>query len=165
MPVNFELITDLQQITRRDFPVADVTLLNPLNANPLLDGEWLSISTNYSLERGTDDGTVGEILTTSYPLFAERGRYDTQAIGKSPILFLGMYEAQTRIVDATGLSVGDRLVVKDVTIDTLTRKGLAEAGTSAGNDHMIVGHVTRIIGAGASLRVRFVHHGYDLTKS
>lgn len=165
MAVNFELMTDLQQVTRRDFPIVPVNLLNPLDANPLIDGEWLSLDSSYSLERGTDDGTVSEILVPSWPLFAERGRYDTQAIGKSPVLYLGMYEAQTRVVDSTSLGVGDRLIVKDITIDTLTRKGLAKAGTTGGHDHMIVGHVTRIIGAGASLRVRFVHFGYDLTKS
>lgn len=83
---NFELITELQTLTRRDFPVADPGLLQPLNANPLVDGEWLELNGNYQLVRGADAG--GSMLV--FPLHTERGRYDTQAIGKANVLFLGI---------------------------------------------------------------------------
>ncbi len=160
MAVNFELITDLQQITRRDFAIAVPTLLNPTNANPLIDGEWLNLNASYQLERGTDDGTVNAMILPSFPLFAERGRYDTQAIGKSPVLFLGMYEAQTRVATLAGMAVGDVLEVGDQTVDSLTRKGLQEITVDAGQ-HLTIGMVTRIVGTGASQKVRFIHKGWD----
>src|ERR1051325_2660570 len=141
---NFELVTELMPLTRRDFYVADPTLLNPNATNPLVDGEWLKLDTNYALVRGADADVAPQ-----YPLFAERGRYDTQAIGKSPVLFLGMYEADTTIMDATGVAIGDPLAVFDVTIGGLTKRGLKKATSGK----LIVGWCTRL----PTGKIRFVH--------
>src|SRR5688500_13639350 len=105
------LISDLLPIIRRDFDLADPTLLNPVGTNPLLDGEWLQLNSSYKLTRGA----AGDVAVPSYQLFAERGRYDTQSIGKVPVLFIGGYEAETDIADFTGLAVNDPLKVSDVT--------------------------------------------------
>lgn len=151
---NFTLISELMSVQRRDFDLAVTDLLNPINANPLVDGEWLNLNTSYQLQRG-----AGAYTKPSWPVFMERGRYDTQAIGKTMVLFGGFYEAETRVADLTGLAVGDYLEVKDVTVDALTKKGLAEPTSSA--RHWVVGVVTRLPGGG---KVRFWHNGgFEIT--
>lgn len=133
------LVSEVLPVQRRDFYAANTALLNPNNANPLIDGEWLELDSSYKAARGT-----GEADTPSFQLFAERGRYDTQSIGKVPLLFLGMYEAQCSVVNTAGCAVGDALVVQDVTFQSLTRRGLAKLGAGAGQ-HMIFGYVTRVL--------------------
>lgn len=140
------LISEVLPVMRRDFYVASTALLNPNNANPLIDGEWLELNSSYQLARGT-----GEAAVPSFQLFAERGRYDTQAIGKVPVLFLGFYEAESKVADLTGMAVGNALVVQDVTFQSLTRRGLAKLGVGGG-EHMIFGYVTRVF----TDRVRYI---------
>lgn len=142
-----QLISEVLPVQRRDFYVATPGLLNPNNANPLLDGEWLQLDTSYKLARGS-----GEQAVPAWVLFAERGRYDTQAIGKAPVLFQGGFEAESQIVNATSADVGDALVVQDVTFGGLTRRGLAVLGAGAG-EHMIFGYVTRALTG--PTRIRF----------
>jgi hypothetical protein len=145
LPPYFTLISEVLPIQRRDFYAANTALLNPNNANPLIDGEWLELDTNYKAARGT-----GEAAVPSWVLFAERGRYDTQSIGKVPLLFNGGYEADTKVYTSTGLAVGNALVVQDVTVGGLTKRGVAKLG-AGGGEHLIVGYVTRVL----SDRVRF----------
>lgn len=137
-----QLISEVMPIQRRDFYLADVTLLNPNNANPILDGEWLELDANYKLARGSS-----EQAKPAWQLFAERGRYDTQAIGKAPVLFIGGYEAETSIADLTGLAVGDALVVQTVVVGGQNKRGLAKLGAGAGQ-HLLFGYVTRLPGGG-----------------
>lgn len=155
---NFELITELQTCIRRDFPLGDSTLLNPLNANPLLEGEWLELNASYQLVRGAPGGGTNEGLNAAvFPVHTERGRYDTQSIGKANVIFLGMYEAETLVTAAAatiaGYTIGDALTVQDVTYQALTRRGLLKA---AGTDERtVVGFVSKITGS----KLRFVHFG------
>jgi hypothetical protein len=144
---NFVLVTELQTLTRRDFTVASGALLNPFNANPLVDGEFLAIDANYQLARGSGEGTDPNV----FPVHTERGRYDTQAIGKANVLMLGMYEAETEIYDSTGLVLGGALTVQDVTIGGLVKRGLKLEGVTAGR--VRVGFVTKLMTG----KVRFVH--------
>lgn len=133
MIVNFDLVTELQGLLRRDFPLADPTLINPNNANPLMDGEFLSLDSSYKLVRAAD-GAFG------FALFMERGRFDVQAIKKTTILFGGTYEADTRVFTSAGLTQGGKLQISaSVTVDTLTKSGLANY--SSGES---VGFVTRL---------------------
>ena len=133
MTVNFELVTEVQGLLRRDFTVADRTLVNPNNANPLMDGEFLNLDTSYKLIRGTD-GSFGMAL------FVERGRMDVQAIGKGTVLMGGAYEADTRVFTTTGLTLGGKLQISaSVTVDTLTKSGLANYSSGE-----VVGYVTRL---------------------
>jgi hypothetical protein len=151
----FELVTELQTLIRRDFPYTGVTpnapgILDPNNANPLIDGEWLELDTGtnqYNLKRGSGEGTS----LLQFPVHTERGRYDVQAAQKVNVLFLGMYEADTLVVDTTGLAVGDLLSVQDVTVGALTRRGLKERAANTGT---VVGFVTKVVGS----KVRFVHY-------
>ncbi len=141
------LITEVLPLNRRDMYMADPTLLNPNNANPLIDGEWVEIDTNYKLVRGT-----GNSASPAFQVFTERGRYDTQAIGKADILFIGGYEAETTVCDLTGLAVGNQLVVADVTVSGLTKRGLKKLPAASGT-YNVVGRVTRLPGSG---KVRYL---------
>ena len=133
MTVNFELVTEVQGLLRRDFPVADRTLVNPNNANPLMDGEYMNIDSAYKLIRGAD-GTFG------MGLFVERGRMDVQAIGKVTVLMGGAYEANTRVFTASGLTLGGKLQISaSVSVDTLTKSGLANYSSGE-----VLGYVTRL---------------------
>jgi len=146
---NFELITELQSIIRRDFPVASASLLEPLASNPLIDGEWLELNSSQLLVRGSGEGS--SLLV--FPVHTERGRYDTQAIGKANVLFAGgSWQASTKVVDTAGLVVGDLLTVQDVTIGGLTRRGLKK---KSGANKAVVGVVTKIISSG---QIEFVSH-------
>ncbi len=137
------LVTEVLPLNRRDFVLANPALLNPNNANPLLDGEWLQIDSNYKAARGADGSGTHEAIVPSWQLFAEKGRYDTQAVQKAPVLFIGGYEAECKICDLTGATVGNALVVQDVTFQSLTRRGLKVLGAGTG-EHLIFGYVTRV---------------------
>jgi hypothetical protein len=154
---NFELITELQVCIRRDFPLVDSTILNPYNAAPLVEGEWLEMdSSTYQLKRGSSDGTSLAV----WPVHTERGRYDTQAVQKVNVLFAGMYEADTLIHGTTsGLGIGDPLMVSDVTISSISRRALIKATTGKA----VVGLVTKIDATTGKLR--FLHMGNWLLKT
>lgn len=145
--VNFEPFSDILQTQRRDYSLADPALADPLNAVALVDGEWMVIDNAYRLVRASVIGALGDASTqTSYVLFAERGRSDVraQATVKMPVVFMGDYEADTRIFDAAaggGISAaGQPLTVKTITIGTRNFSGLvAQAGAEP-----IVGRVTRL---------------------
>jgi hypothetical protein len=153
----FQLVTELQTLTRRDFPAADETSLNPLSARPLVDGEWLELDSNYKLARGGDNNaaTPDEGLSmNTFVVHTERGRYDVQAIRKVNVLMLGMYEAETQVVDTTGLALGDALTVQDILIGGVVRRGLKKAGATPGR--VVVGYVSKLYPSGPA-KVRFVH--------
>jgi len=133
MNVNFDLVTEVQGLLRRDFAVADRALVNPNNANPLMGGEFLNLDSAYKLVRGAD-GTFG------MSLFSERGRMDVQALGKVTTLMGGTYEADTRVFTAGGLALGGPLQISaSVTVDTLTKSGLAVFSSG-----VTIGYVTRL---------------------
>ena len=144
---NFNLVTELQTLTRRDFPVADTTALSPTSANPLVDGEFLELNSSYQLARGSGTGTALVV----FPVHTERGRYDTQALGKVNVLFAGQYEAETYVVDTTSLVVGSALMVGDVTYGGVANRRGLKLAVSTG---AIVGYVTRLPGNGL---VRYLH--------
>jgi hypothetical protein len=137
------LVSPVLPVDRREFILATPSILNPNNANPLLDGEWLQYDATGKGIRGADGSGTHEAIIPSWQVFAERGRYDTQAIGKCPVLYIGGYEAECKIVDLTGADVGDPLVVQDVTFQSLTRRGLKVLGVGAG-EHLIFGYITKV---------------------
>ena len=156
MPLaNFELITELIPLTRRDFPVDDDSILSPNNVRPLVDGEFLQLNSDYKLERGGDNNASTPDEGTNpnvFPVHTERGRYDVQAIRMASVLMLQMYEAQTTIVDTTSLVVGSVLTVQDISLGGIVRRGLALGGSTSGR--IVVGYVSRIVGT----KVRFIHY-------
>lgn len=150
---NFNLVSELIPLIRRDMPADDPTILAPLSANPLVDGEWVELnSTGTKLKRGSTNGIVA-----AYPVHTERGRYDTQSLGKINVLQLGQYEAETKVVDISSLAVGDALMVGDVTNwlgSGLTKRGLLKSTGGAGV--IEVGYVTKLFGS--EVKVRFIHN-------
>lgn len=130
---NFRLVTPVEKLERKDLTLADPTLANPNAANPLLDGEFLEYNTAYKAVRAG-----GSILC--FAIFAERGRTDVQALRKTPVLYMGHYEADTVIMDATAIALGDKLMVDNVTISGLTKSGLKKHG---GGAELVIGYVTR----------------------
>jgi len=141
MAVNFKLVSEFQTINRRPFELADPAVLDPTSVSPvpLVEGEFLQLDTAYKMARG-----AGDALVPSYAFFAEQGRYETQAIQKGPFLYMGEYEADTLIMDATGVTLGMMLIVADVTIATLARRGLARWPAVPVGGEYAIGHVTRL---------------------
>ena len=156
--VNFELQSDLMAVQRRDIPLADANLFNPGNANALVDGEWVTFNDNYQLLRAADitqaAGTVAGKPqgNNAMPLFAEKGRYDVQANAshKCPVLYMGEFEADTRVYDATlnsGITAtGQRLKVAVITISVAgSNKNFSGLIRHVdGDPDAIVGVVTRL---------------------
>lgn len=156
--VNFEPVSDVNPIHRRDFPLSDPTLADPSNAVCLVDGEWMTLSNTGGssfgkLVRAADIATPGTVAdTVSFPLFAERGRYDIMAMAerKMPVLFLGQYEFDTRIFDASAsLGAGAAITgmlqpLKVATITLGSRNYCGLVGSAYDDNAPIVGYVTRL---------------------
>ena len=164
--VNFEPVSDINPIHRRDFPLADPTLANPTNALALVDGEWMNLNSSAKLVRATDVTTLGAVAAAvCWPLFAEKGRYDVQAMAerKMPVLLLGQYEFETRIFDvaaningAGNAALNTMLQpVKAMTIAIGGRNYTGLVGSSYTDNGLIVGYVTRIPSANGG-RLRFI---------
>jgi hypothetical protein len=132
MIVNFELVTDVQDLIRRDFTVADQSIVNPTNPNPLLDGEFAQLNSAYQLIRA-NTGALG------FAVFAERGRFDVQALGKTTVLFAKPYEADTRIFQGAVVLGAPLKISAAVTYDAQTRSGLVAWDTG-----VVIGYVTRL---------------------
>jgi len=144
---NFELLSDISTTTRRDFLADETTAsLNPLDANPLVDGEWVEITDAGKVGRGTGSGRA-----CVYPVYAEKGRYDVQALRKVPVLMLHEYEAETTICDpASPLAVGDMLKVG--TVLTNKRGILRATGGVGASGEVIVGICTKLFSGLNKLR-------------
>jgi len=145
---NLTLVSEVLPVIRRDFALASPGLLDPMNNNPLLDGEWMQLDSSYKLARGAN-----EQVPNAFQVFAERGRYDTQAAQKTTVLYMGYYEAETSICDVTGAAVGDKLMVVDVSIGGVNKRALKKV--SGNGQHMIFGHVTRLVG---TTKLRYICH-------
>jgi len=144
MATNFDLVTEVQSLIRRDFAMADKTLLNPNNANPLIDGEFVELNSAYQLVRAGNG-------KSAFAVFAERGRFDVQSLGKVPVLFANTYEADTRVFTSAGLILGGNLQTSNaVTVDSQTKSGLAVWASGS-----IMGFVTKLP-ANNGGRLRFI---------
>ncbi len=157
--VNFEPVSDMLPTQRRDFPLADKTLSDPLNAVALVDGEWLTLNTSYQIVRAAAIGTLGtagaggRASVRSFPLWAERGRYDVRAMSenKMPVLWRGDWEFDTRVFDSVAVvdtgaaitTVMQPLKVATIQIGTRNYCGLVGHGGS-GDTAPVVGYVTKL---------------------
>lgn len=157
--VNFEVISDYNKVERRDFPLNDPTLCDPSLATALVDGEYLSLNDSRKLVRsadisqaaGTVAGAPGSYRTMAW--LAAKGRTDVMAnaANKGPVVFLGAFEAQTRVFDAaygTGITAVNQPLKVAVIADASGNKysGLIRHTGPADNDP-VEGYVTRLPGA------------------
>lgn len=161
--VNFEPSSDLLKTQIRDFALADKTIADPLNAAAYVDGEWFVIDNTGKAARACAINAQGNFATqTSYPLFAERGRTDVLAMSsrKVPLIYIGRWEADTRIFDAAlvvsgGAAitfVGQPLKVASITLGGKIVCGLV--GAVAGDGEPIVARVAKLPATnGGKLRV------------
>jgi len=164
--INFEPVTDILPLHRRDFPLADPTLADPTNATTgTVDGEWMTLNSSYQLIRGASIAAAGNGATVRcFPLWAERGRYDVQAMAgrKMPVIFLGAYEFDTRIYDASlvvGSGAAITTVLQPVKVSSIQLGsrfycGLVGHG-GAGDSAPIVGYVTRLPASNGN-KLRFI---------
>ena len=152
--VNLEPRSDLFMVQRRDFPFADPSLANPLNAVAIVDGEWISVDANGLAVRATTIGTPGDTADQqAYVVWAERGRSDVQTIRKIPTLYGGWYEADTRIFDAAAAvgggaaitTMGQALKVATITLSgPLGGRNYSGLVGAAMNDPLVVGYVSKL---------------------
>jgi hypothetical protein len=131
--VTFEIVTGLQTLIRRDFPLADRTLANPTAATVLYEGEFVKFNTSYQVLRAADN-------EFGLAVFVEKGRMDVQALGKVTVLMGNTYEADTRIFTSAALALGGALSIADnVSYDGKTLSGLAVYASGP-----VIGYVTRL---------------------
>lgn len=140
----FELLTGAELLERRDYPIGDATILDPMTANPLIEGEWLELNASRQLVRGAANTESKNPYMGQF--WGERGRYDIRAISKVPILLWGNYEAYTKVFHNPGVAdantpqtLGDRLAVMDVTVDGIGPKRGLKVPTANGH-HWVVAY-------------------------
>lgn len=152
--VNFEPVSDILPVQRRDLSLADKSLADPLNAVAIIDGEWLTINGSYQWIRASAIATPGNAATLrSFPCFLERGRTDRMGMAerKTTCLFRGEWEFDTRVYDASATVGGGApittvlqpLKVATITIGTRNFTGLVGHGGAA-DTNPVVGYVTRL---------------------
>jgi hypothetical protein len=101
--------------------VAGTNPLDPNDARPLIDGEWLQLSsTGKSFTRGGNNAMAapltpdGEGTVPAFPFFLEKGRYDAQH-SKLCHVVMGPhgFEFRTKACVSAGLSVNSKVSVWD----------------------------------------------------
>lgn len=163
--VNFEPISDVLPIQRKDLSLADKSLAEPNNAQALIDGEWMTIDGSYKWARAAAIGTPGTAATVrSFPVFFEKGRSDRLGMAerKTTCLFRGEYEFDTRVYDASATvgsgapigSVMQPLKVATITIGSRNFVGLVGHGGAA-DTNPVVGYVTRLPASNGG-KLRFI---------
>ncbi len=159
--VNFEPVSDITPLWLRDLALADPNLADPLNAVAIVDGEWLTLDTNYKWVRTTDITNLASISAVkSFPCFSERGRSDRMGMSqkKTDAIFRGEYEFDTRIYDsAVGTpitTVMQPLKVRTIAIGTRNFSGLVGHAGSADTD-AVVGFVTKLPASNGG-KLRFI---------
>lgn len=162
--INFEPVSSILDLWRRDLPLQDPGLALPDNAVALTDGEWVTLNTAEKLVRAADVATPGTLATVrSFPVFQERGRSDRLGMGekKTTHFFRGEWLADTRIYDASAAlgsgaaitAVLQPLKVATITIGTRNFVGLVGHGGSA-DVSPVVGYVVKLpANNGGKLRV------------
>lgn len=148
--INFEPVSDLLKTQVRDFALADKTIAEPLNTTALVDGEWFILNSSYQAARATAINAASNVATqTSYPVFAERGRSDVlaQSGRKVPLIFMGDYEADTRIFDAALVVAGGAAITtvgQPLKVASIDIGGKIVCGLVGWASGVIVGRVTRL---------------------
>lgn len=164
--VNFEPVSDILPVWRKDLPLADKTIAEPLNSVALVDGEWMTLNSSYQWVRPADVSSVGaRAAIRSFLCFFERGRTDRAGMAekKTTMLYLGHYEGDTRIFDAAaafGSGAAITFVLQPLKVATITLgsrnySGLVGHGGSGDTDP-VVGYVTKLPNSNGG-KLRFIN--------
>lgn len=123
---------------RRDFDVADTTILDPNDSDAADAGEWLQFNSSGKLARPSADAEEDSNL---YQVFTPKGSYDAQSLGKATVLFDRNYEVDTDMFDSGDtFSVGDKVGITLATVDGATRAVFTN--TLSANTDYVYGVVT-----------------------
>jgi hypothetical protein len=146
-------------LTTHDVPYVpsgpdDANVFSQAAQYPLIEGEWLEYREGDS---GWGCTRAGNRVLASSPTpdnegtkpaflnFVENGRTDTQ-LRRMAHLLKGPtgFTFRTKVIDTTGLSIGDEVAVFDILVNGVVRRGLAAASGTSGT--WVVGTVERIHG-------------------
>jgi hypothetical protein len=130
----------------------------------------MTLDANGKLVRAAAIGTLGtagaggRATVRSFPLWAERGRYDVRALseGKMPVLWRGEFEFETRVYNATDVvdagaaitTMLQPLKVATILIGTRNYVGLVGHGGAA-DTAPVQGYVTKLPAANGG-KLRFI---------
>lgn len=139
---------------------------NPDSENPLLEGEWLSMTDDNKLTRfGESSVSATGDNVADVPCFlhfSERGRYDAQITKKAHVVSgPAGFTFTSKLINGT-FSVGDLVCVADIPSPLNSSKfvkGLVPFDSTAfnsGDKVFIVGSVTRAISATSHIEVQFM---------
>ena len=169
--LNFDIKSDLMMTVRRDYPLANKNLATPTDAAFLVDGEWMTLDSNGKLIRACNIASAGNLASArSFPLWMERGRSDVLSMAerKMTVIQGGVYEATTRIFDATAAvgganvagaaitAVMQPLKVASVTIGSKIVSGIVGHGGRLLDNSEIVGFVLELPSASNGQQLKFV---------
>lgn len=137
----FKLLEDITKVELHPVRLNAATrlLTNPNNANPLEIGEWLELETGITSELW--QRSTGALPSRCW--YLERGRTEPQILGKGSVLEAGGWEADTKIFNPAGLTIGAPLKVGNVTVAALTKSGVLLHTMGAATE-WVVGYVTRL---------------------
>ncbi len=178
----FELVSPFMTIyaPSKKFDSANSSLLLGQTANRLVAGELLELVGNNGVQRPAHTiagGAQTELTKFVAPYFSETGRGDIITIGNVPILQFGPFEADTMVFERlnenyngaagqgslangyAGFQIGAPVYAASVrnplngaTLDASNYVIGVSPNGSAGD--FVVGRVSRLIGSGASAKIR-----------
>jgi hypothetical protein len=135
----WKVVTPIQSRDRIVWPVADPTLLQPSNANPLVMGELLQLDSAGKLIRATDD------TKPSWCLIDSAGRADVQAISSVTVIGVDAMMFDTLVFDnAAAPALGAVLMQATVTNAAASLTNKSGFKTHAAGGEQVMGHVIQI---------------------
>lgn len=135
----WKVVTPIQSQDRLVWPVADPTLLQPSNANPLVMGELMQRDSAGKLIRSTDNTAFSWLLIDS------AGRSDVQAISSVTVIGLNAMLMDTLVFDnAAPPALGAKLMQATVTNAAASLTNKSGFKTHAAGGEQVMGHVIEI---------------------
>lgn len=119
------LLTPVSSLNRRTTgKIASAISLDPTSSTCLAEGEWLKFSSG---ERARVGSTP---VPDCAPYWDETGNYTVQVGRNGTFIEDVAVEFETDMYDGTSLVEGSPLCAKNITVDGVTRSGLALAGNN-----------------------------------
>tara|TARA_Y100000034_G_C6834459_1_gene376982 strand:- start:421 stop:885 length:465 start_codon:yes stop_codon:yes gene_type:complete len=128
-----KLVTHVNSVHRRDFPVNDTDLLVPTESDALVHGEWMTLNSSEELVRASSSDP------NAYMLFTPKGSTDAQSLGKVAVIMSRDFEVDTDMYDpepGADYAVGGRVGINQVSIDGVTRSVFARIEDLAATDYV-----------------------------